>query len=685
MKRFIAIGSAVVAAALIITAAVAATRPEWLPAGLRAQTALAAAPAEDAGLYCKEHGVPEKFCTLCHEELKKTPAALQGARRHPRGHLHALPSRGAEREVQHRDVRGARAAGALLLPVRQRPRRVRAAPPDDGWCATHNKPEALCVECQLGPRGSRPDRRAARGLPTAVADGAARLRQALRGQVGIETVPVTEEDHAHMLEANAETAYDGNRYAEIYPRVTGFLREVRADLGDAVRPGDVLAVVDSAEVSGAKAAVPRRPGRASNWPRSTYERIQVAGPDRGSVAAKAGARGPDRARTRPRPPSLDAEQKLRNFGFDDADLDRIIKRRGHQQSSWRSSPRSTASVVAGTPSRARRSSRRRSSSPSPTPRRCGSGSTSTSPTSTAVTPGQQVRFAVSGSDEALATRARSPGSAPRSTRRPGPPASGPSWPTPRAGSGPTSSARPRSRSATSTTRRGRPQGRRPAQGRRRRWSSCPQGDGRLPPAAGRGQAHRPGRGRRGRLGPEAGPGGRHHRGVPAQDRDHEGRHRRRLLRVTRDRRSKEAEPMLNALIDFSLKNRFVVLLAAGILIVVGVRAAQRAAAGRLPGHDAGPGPGQHRRPGALARGGRAADHLPGRVRDRRPEGAGRGPLGLEVRALAGRRDLRRRHRHLLRPPADQRAARRGRSCPRGSPGRRWARSPRGWARSTTTC
>jgi len=26
--------------------------------------------AADTGLYCKEHGVPEKFCTLCHEELK---------------------------------------------------------------------------------------------------------------------------------------------------------------------------------------------------------------------------------------------------------------------------------------------------------------------------------------------------------------------------------------------------------------------------------------------------------------------------------------------------------------------------------------------------------------------------------------------------------------------------------------
>ena len=28
-----------------------------------------ASASEDYGLYCKEHGVPEKFCTLCHPEL----------------------------------------------------------------------------------------------------------------------------------------------------------------------------------------------------------------------------------------------------------------------------------------------------------------------------------------------------------------------------------------------------------------------------------------------------------------------------------------------------------------------------------------------------------------------------------------------------------------------------------------
>src|SRR6476659_4297403 len=44
-------------------------RPGLLPAWARLP-APAATPSSDAGLYCKEHGVPEKFCTLCHEELK---------------------------------------------------------------------------------------------------------------------------------------------------------------------------------------------------------------------------------------------------------------------------------------------------------------------------------------------------------------------------------------------------------------------------------------------------------------------------------------------------------------------------------------------------------------------------------------------------------------------------------------
>src|SRR5437763_11994381 len=62
--------------------AVAVARPQWMPSWARIDPEKlptwarfgekpAATAAEDAGLYCNEHGVPEKFCTLCHEELKE--------------------------------------------------------------------------------------------------------------------------------------------------------------------------------------------------------------------------------------------------------------------------------------------------------------------------------------------------------------------------------------------------------------------------------------------------------------------------------------------------------------------------------------------------------------------------------------------------------------------------------------
>jgi cobalt-zinc-cadmium efflux system membrane fusion protein len=326
MKRFIAIGAAVAAAALIIGAAVAVARPEWLPAAVRARLPLAKAggaaetASEDAGLYCKEHGVPEKFCTLCHEELAKT---LQICTEHgnipedictqchpevekkyniqmcPNGH-------GLPKEFCFKCGKATSASAAL---------------PDDGWCATHSKPEAFCIECIKDPKthddapgGVKVCRQP---LPTV------RLASAkLAGQVGIQTAEATEESHAHKLTANAETAYDANRYADITPRVTGFLREVRADLGKAVKQGDVLAVVDSAEVSGAKAQYITAQA-AVNLAQVTHNRIKSLAQS-GSVPAKSELETLT-ALNQAKASSLDAEQKLRNFGFDAAQLARIVK------------------------------------------------------------------------------------------------------------------------------------------------------------------------------------------------------------------------------------------------------------------------------------------------------------------------------------------------------------------------
>ena len=197
--------------------------------------------------------------------------------------------------------------------------------PDDGWCAAHNKPEALCEECALARAEGKP-------LPT-VKTGTAkvcreplpivRLASAkLAQKIGIQTAEVTEEEHAHRLVANAETAYDANRYAEITPRVSGFIREVKVDLGEAVRQGQVLAVIDSAEVSAAKTQFLSAQA-AVKLAQATADRTQALTRS-GAVAGKADLEVMT-ALNQAQASLMDAEQKLRNLGFGDAELAEILK------------------------------------------------------------------------------------------------------------------------------------------------------------------------------------------------------------------------------------------------------------------------------------------------------------------------------------------------------------------------
>lgn len=321
MKRFIAPACAVVAAILIVGLSVTVARPDWLPASVRSYLRLGAFEGdEDAGLYCKEHGVPEKFCTICHEELKEKLIRCK----------------------EHGDI--PEDICTLCHPEVEKKYRIEMCPkehglprefcykcgkadsaskiqPDDGWCATHSKPEDLCVECKVDPKSHEANREGVKvcrqPLPTV------RLASAkLAHQVGIETAVATEESHAHKLTANAETAYDANRYADITPRVTGFLREVRADLGKIVKPGEVLAVVDSAEVSGAKAQYITAQA-AAGLARANYERIRTLAKT-GAVAAKSEFEALT-ALNQAKASSLDAGQKLRNFGFEEEELVRVIE------------------------------------------------------------------------------------------------------------------------------------------------------------------------------------------------------------------------------------------------------------------------------------------------------------------------------------------------------------------------
>jgi cobalt-zinc-cadmium efflux system membrane fusion protein len=141
-------------------------------------------------------------------------------------------------------------------------------------------------------------------------------------RLGFETTAVAKERHAHRLSGNAETAYDGRHMAEILSRVSGVLREVHADLGQFVRQGDVLAVVESAQVGSAKVQF-HTSREAVTLAQATYDRtvrltMEKAAPGKTELENRT-------ALKQAKASLMDAEQKLRSLGFSNAEVGRIAK------------------------------------------------------------------------------------------------------------------------------------------------------------------------------------------------------------------------------------------------------------------------------------------------------------------------------------------------------------------------
>lgn len=171
-----------------------------------------------------------------------------------------------------------------------------ASPIRDDWCAEHSVPESQCVICDpdLLPRGEdygwcqdhgihncplhHPDvaqlkqapvipqadlDRAARALATAERPGNnsvcknyqrpiqfASLEAVEKAGVDVELVerqPIIE-----SIAASGEISYDETRFASLSSRVPGTVCRVVKNVGDQVRVGDILAVVDAVDVGRAK-------------------------------------------------------------------------------------------------------------------------------------------------------------------------------------------------------------------------------------------------------------------------------------------------------------------------------------------------------------------------------------------------------------------------------------------------
>jgi cobalt-zinc-cadmium efflux system membrane fusion protein len=81
-----------------------------------------------------------------------------------------------------------------------------------------------------------------------------RLTEAKRKELGIEVATAQPGSLQTQLALTGTVSVNTDRFVRIVSRIPGVVREVRKNLGDTVRVGDVMAVIDSRELADAKGA-----------------------------------------------------------------------------------------------------------------------------------------------------------------------------------------------------------------------------------------------------------------------------------------------------------------------------------------------------------------------------------------------------------------------------------------------
>ncbi len=161
---------------------------------------------------CKEHAVPEALCTRCKPYLETAFEAVRD------------------------------------------------------WCEEHDTPESQCSQCNPEAVKALTNRLLGAGVAhrwqrepspnCATSKNVVRLASAdVAEAAGFGFAQVNAGPLDRVVERNVELAYNANRYVRLSSRVPGVISEVLKDLGQTVRKGDVLAIVDSSELGSAKASL----------------------------------------------------------------------------------------------------------------------------------------------------------------------------------------------------------------------------------------------------------------------------------------------------------------------------------------------------------------------------------------------------------------------------------------------
>lgn len=146
------------------------------------------------------------------------------------------------------------------------------------------------------------------------------LSKAEMAEFGIRVSAVEGGMIGPTIELAGEVVADPDRYAHVVPRVEGVVRRVRVGLGDRVRSGDAMAVIDSRELSDLKSAylsaVERRNLTEAAFVREERLWKQSISSEREYLAAK-------QSLAEARIEARSAEHKLHALGFSESYLEEL--------------------------------------------------------------------------------------------------------------------------------------------------------------------------------------------------------------------------------------------------------------------------------------------------------------------------------------------------------------------------
>lgn len=228
--------------------------------------------------WCKEHGVPESKCTVCHPEILTSGKAQDWCKEH------GVPE--SQCTVCHPEI-----AVKSDLPI----------PPEITVTEVHSQKGAHDpLTCQNHVRRvqfASPESAKKAGIALEVA----------------QKRPISQ-----FVTAPGEIIYDQTRIARVSSRVGGLVALVLKEVGDPVKRGEVLAVVDSSEVGQRKADLLQAAAQMS-LKSQALDRLQAGA--REGYRAAAELQEVEAASREARIQLINAEQALMNLGLPLNDLD----------------------------------------------------------------------------------------------------------------------------------------------------------------------------------------------------------------------------------------------------------------------------------------------------------------------------------------------------------------------------